>query len=122
MAQPFAGTNTLSAASVSSGIGLDPTARVTMVLLDLSALAASTAAGTTDVTIQGTLDVWTSTWAGGSTPTYSNISTSHYSSASYPAVGILTISSPIAGLRLSSSTWAGGLSSVTLKALQEILA
>jgi hypothetical protein len=122
MANPFAGANTLSAAGVSSGIGLDPTARVTQVLIDLSGLAlTSTGAGTTDVTIQATLDVWTSTWAGGAAPTWSNISTAHYSSASYPAVGMQTISSPVAGLRLSSTTWAGGITPVTLKALQEIL-
>ena len=122
MANPWAGSNTLSAAGTSSGIGLDPTSRVTQVQLDLSGLNASSGVGTTDITIQATLDLWTSTWTGGSVASWGNISTSHYSSASYPATGMLTISSPVAGLRLSSTTWAGGLSTVTLNALQEIIA
>jgi hypothetical protein len=127
MANPFTGSNTLSgttSAAASSGIGLDPTSRVTMALLDLSGLAASSGGGTTDIVIQATLDVPTSTWAGNSSAsiTWENISTTHYSSASYPTFGIITISSPVAGLRLNSSTWAGGVSTVTLKVLQEILA
>jgi hypothetical protein len=130
MANPFAATNvvgfgqTTSSAGTSSGIGLDPSARLTMILLDLTSLNGSTGAGTTDVTIQATLDVQTSSWAGNSSASivWNNISTAHYSSASYPGSGIITISSPIAGLRLSSTTWAGGNATVTLKALQEILA
>ena len=118
----FAGTNALSAIGVSSGISLDPTARMSQVLIDLSAFGNSTAiAGAGDVTIQATLDVWTSTWSGQSVPSWNNISTSHYSSASYPTTGCMTIVSPVAGLRLSSSTWTG-IGTVTLKALQEILA
>jgi hypothetical protein len=124
MANPFTGSNTISSAQTSSGIGLDPTARVTMVVLDLSTLNASSGGGTTDVVIQGTLDVPTSTWAGNSSASvvWENISTSHYSSASFPSLGIIAISSPVAGLRLSSSGWAGGAATVTLKVLQEILA
>lgn len=124
MANPFTGANSITSAQTSSGIGLDPTARVTMVCLDLSTLAASTGAGTTDITIQATVDVMTSTWSGTSSASviWENISTTHYSSASYPATAILSISSPVAGLRLYSSAWAGGISTVTMKVLQEILA
>lgn len=124
MANPFSGANSITSAQTSSGIGLDPTARVTMVCLDLSTLNASTGAGTTDVTIQATLDVMTSTWAGNSSANvvWENISTVHYSSASYPGTSIQTISSPVAGLRLYSSGWAGGATTVTLKVLQEIIA
>ena len=95
-----------------------------MVLIDLSSVAGSTGAGTTDITIQGTLDVFTSTFTGTSSASvlWTNISTVHYSSATFPGVGVITIATPIAGLRLSSTTWAGGSAAVTLKALQSILA
>ena len=120
VAQVWAGSNTISSAQTSSGIGLDPLARTTMVLLDLTALATSTGAGTTDITIQATLDVPTPSISG-LTQTWNNISSVHYSSASFGTVGVLTISSPLAGLRLSSTTWAGGVTTVTLRALQSQL-
>ncbi len=130
MAQPFAASNVIglgqatSSAGTSSGIGLDPTSRVTMVQIDLSGVAGSTGGGTTDITIQATLDVMTSTWTGTSSASvlWANISSAHYSSASYPLASMITIASPVAGLRLSSTTWAAGNATCTLKALQEIIA
>jgi hypothetical protein len=121
MASPFAGSNSLSATGSSSGIGLDPTARTTMVLIDVSGLIASTSTqSAADVIIQGTLDVFTSTYSGTSSASvlWGNISTSHFSSASTQAA-VITIATPIAGLRLSSTTYTSG--TVNLKALQGIL-
>jgi hypothetical protein len=94
-----------------------------MICLDLTTLGLSSGGGTTDVTIQATLDVFTSTYTGTSSASvvWNNISTTHYSSASWPTNGLLTIPSPVAGLRLASSAWAGGISTVTLKVLQEII-
>lgn len=91
-----------------------------MLLLDLSTLATSTGAGTTDLYIQATLDVPTPSISG-LTQTWNNISSVHYSSASFGTVGVLTITSPLAGVRLTSSTWAGGITTVTLRALQSQL-
>jgi hypothetical protein len=122
MANPFAGTTTLSSAGVSVPIGLDPTARVTAILLGLSNLVLNSTSlvGTSqDVTIQGTLDPWTPS---GPAPTWTNLSTTHYSSAS--AATLITFTGPLAGLRLASSTFTPGTNniSVTLKALQAITA
>ena len=117
MANPFPGTTTMSSAGVSPAIMLDPTARVTAILAGITALGSSAAAGASDVTIQGTLDPWTP--LGVSAQTWSNISTSHYSSASGGA--LITFTGPIAGLRLSSSSFTGA-STITLKALQAITA
>lgn len=121
MANPIAGTTTLSSAGVSPAIMLDPTARVTAILAGFSALLTSTSiAGTSqDVTIQGTMDTWTPL---GPTQTWSNLSTTHYSSVSGGT--LLTWTGPLAGLRIASTTFSSGTNAVslTLKALQAVTA
>ena len=118
MANPFAAMTTLNAVGVSAPIALDPTARVTAILLGLSNLTASSAAsGAADVTVQGTFESWTP--SGLAPTTWNNLSTSHYSSAS--GAQLITWTGPLAGLRLSSSTWSGA-AVVTLKALQAVTA
>lgn len=133
MANLIAGTTNLSSAGVSPAIMLDPTARTTTVLLNLNALLGSTGTGGTgaacDVTIQQTFDTWQSS---GVTLLWSGLSTTHYSSAfDTSSVGggtgtIITVTGPIAGLRLSSSNYAssasGTAAGITLKALQSITA
>ena len=118
-----AGLTTLSSAGVSVGIGLDPTSRTTSVLLSGSSiLATSTGIGGNvyDATIQMTLQTWVPS---GPAPTWTNISTTHYSSANSADGAFMTITGPIAGLRLSSSTFGGTLAAtLTLKALQSLTA
>jgi hypothetical protein len=133
MANVTAGVTILSSAGVSPPIMLDPTARTTSVLLNLNALLGSTGTGGTgaacDVTIQQTFDTW---YAGGPAQLWSGLSTSHYSSATdTSSVGagtgtLITVTGPIAGLRLSSSNYAssatGTAAGVVLKALQSVTA
>ena len=133
MSNVTAGVTILSSAGVSPPIMLDPTSRTTSVLLNLNALLGSTGTGGVgspcDVTIQQTFDTW---YAGGPAQLWSGLSTSHYSSAfdTSSAGGgtgtLITVTGPIAGLRLSSSNYAssatGTAAGVVLKALQSVTA
>jgi hypothetical protein len=131
MANVIAGLCTLAAVGNSSGsISLDPTARTTSLLLNLDGFVAASSNGS-DVIIQGTYDYPVATGGQlGGTVTWFTLSTTHYSSA--VALGtsngtgnmgaFLTITGPIAGLRLSSSTYDSTAGTITLKALQSITA
>jgi len=68
-----------------------------------------------DLIIQMTLD----DLATATSPTWVALSTTHYSPTLTDGA-ILTILSPVAGLRLSSTTWATG--TATLKTLQAVTA
>ena len=98
---------------------LDPTARVTAILAGLAGLATSTSTqGAADVTVQGTFDTPVGPTLN-PTLVWNNLSTQHFSSAAGGGT-LITFTGPIAGLRLSSSTFTAGL--VTLKALQAVTA
>lgn len=126
MANLVAGSNTMSSAGTTAGITLDPTARTTTALLNFSGLLNSTSTaggGTCDVTVQVTYDTWPTTQV------WTNLSTTHYSSGTDPSTGVgqgvvMTITGPIAGLRLFSSTFlsSGSGTAVVLKALQAVTA
>lgn len=125
MANPIAGTSILTSTAAAGGVPLpstpimlDPTARVTSILLGMSALLGSTSSGTSDVTVQVTFDTLVGPNLAPS-PLWNNISTQHFSSAS--GATLLTFTGPIAGLRLNSSAFFGA-QPVTLKALQAITA
>ena len=111
----MAQTTTLSSAGVSTGIGLNPVSKTTVIQLTNTSTMAM------DVVIQATLD----DFQGSATPTWTNISTVHYTSAtlfsSNQADGVfVTLLSPIAGLRISSTTYSSG--TLTLKCLQAVTA
>ena len=110
MAQPFPAKTVLTAVGNSAPVALDPTARVTNIMLNLSGFAG-------DVTIQGTLDV-PNPAIPGQVIFWDNISTAHYSAANLVDGAMLQIMGPIAGLRLASSTFTSG--TATLEALQMI--
>ena len=110
MPSPLAGLTALSSAGVSPGVPLDPTSRVTNASLNL------TSSWSGDVTVQVTLDVYT---AQGLTATWNNASTIHYSASTLDGAS-LSFLSPVAGLRLSSSTYSAGVATLTV--LQEIIA
>lgn len=115
MAQPFAGSVTLSSAGVSPGLMLDPTARVTQIQL-----VVPSSGNTVDLTIQGTLDVGNPAIPG-QVLFWDNISTTHYSSGTGGIDGaMLQLQCPIAGLRLASSTFVTTTQAATLKVLQLI--
>lgn len=111
MAQPFAATQTISSVGVTPGIMLDPTARVTSVLIN-------TPSTTGDITLQMTLDV-AAAQSSGFTPVWSNVSSIHLAYSAGNEGVAYTFLSPVAGLRLASSTLSSGGS--TMKVLQEII-
>lgn len=92
---------------------LDPTARITQAFINFSSSTA-----TVDLTIQGTLDV-VNPGQVGQTIFWDNLSTTHFSTANSVDGVMLQFQGPIAGLRLSSTTWTTGVA--TLKALQLIM-
>lgn len=101
----------LSSAGTSPQLSLDPTAKTTTISLSVSGASAS------DVVIQANL------WQPGSAgaPSFVSVSSHITSSTGSFADGVyLAVLSPIAGLRLSSSTWTSG--TATLQALQSITA
>lgn len=105
---------TLSSLGVTAGIGLNPVSKTTIAQITF------VATGTSDLTLQATLDDF-----GGAvtTPVWANISTTHFSSGNFADGVFITLLSPIAGLRLSSSTWSGGTApTATLKVLQSVTA
>jgi hypothetical protein len=83
----------------------------------MAQLSFTGAAAGADVTIQGTLD----NIALSATPAWTNISTTHYSTAVAIDGVMVTLLTPVAGLRLSSTagTYTAGSSFVTLKMLQQ---
>lgn len=107
----------ISSAGVSTGIGLNPVSKTTICQLTL----VTTGSSNIDVTIQGTLDDFQSAQQLGTTVVWAAISTTHFSSALSPDGSFITILSPIAGLRLSSTTFVG-TNTVTLKVLQAVTA
>ena len=113
MAQPFAGTVSISTATstsaiTSTGVMLDPTARVTNVFLT----GPST---TADVCLQVTLQTAMST----GTTIWTDASTTHLSYSAGNEGVTYTFLSPIAGLRLASTALTSG--TVTMKVLQSII-
>src|SRR5215469_7509995 len=111
MPSPTTGVTTLSAAGVSPVLMLDPTARATTVLMAMGGVTSTSTQGVTaNVIIQGTLDTYV---AGGVTPVWQNISSMSYNigggnstAASANLDGaFISMLGPIAGLRLSSTTW-----------------
>src|SRR6516225_10726346 len=98
---------TLSSAGASPALACTGLAKTTMVQVTQSSNTA-----TIDFTIQCTMDDLART----PSPSWSNISTTHYSTA-YQIDGItVTLLSPVAGVRLSSTGWSAG--PATLKMLQ----
>jgi len=102
----------LSSVGVSPGLPCSALARTTMVQLSIPSSAA-----TGDVTIQCTLD----NLALYPTPVWSNISTSHYTLPIGPDSITVTLLSPVAGLRISSSAnnFTAGTSAAQLRCLQQ---
>ena len=102
---------TLSSAGVSPGLPCSGAARTTMV--QVSAVGAPT---TIDFTIQCTLDDLQRS----PNPSWTNVSTSHYSTASLPDGVSVTMLSPVAGLRISSTTgtYSAGVNYLVLKKLE----
>lgn len=128
MANVLAGYTTISSSlsgyPTSTPIALDPTARTTTVQLYTGGLLSGTSTAS-DVTIQVTYDSWVPT--GAVTQTWVSLTTAHYSSATDASTAadgtgiVLTVTGPIAGLRLASSAWFGH-TAITLQALQSITA
>ena len=104
---------TLNSATTSAVIPLNPIAKTTIVQLSFAGTSSC------DVSIQVTLDD-----PGSGAQTWSGLSTTHYSSVNYNDGVLITVLSPIAGLRLSSSTFTNNTSgnTITLKALQSVTA
>jgi hypothetical protein len=111
MANPWGAVTTLSSLGVSVAINCDPTSRVTQAMASIGTFAG-------DFTIQATLDVFEG-FSPSLTAVWNNISTVHLSSQVADGQ-VVTILSPIAGLRLSSSAQTSG--TATLTVLQEIIA
>jgi hypothetical protein len=111
MANPFAATITLSSVGVTAPLMLDPTAKVTTVIVSIANTSAA------DLTVQGTV------WSPGSNGTqqWAAVS-SHFSTtgAALPDGAFLSVLAPIAGLRLSSTALTGG--SATMQVIQAITA
>jgi len=131
MANQIAATCTLSAVGTSSNpMELDPTARTTTVLLNTDGLMQTSSNGS-DVTIQVTYD-YPGPPSGQSVLSWVPLSTTHFSSATDGSSAlaslcngcgvVLTVTGPIAGLRLSSTKWDSDAQTITLKALQSITA
>lgn len=111
MASPYTASVTLSSAGTSTQINLDPTAKATAVILSV------TGASNSDLTVQGSM------WVPGSAGTagWAAVSSHITSSIGSFADGVyLSLLSPVAGLRLSSTTWAAG--SVTMQIIQSVTA
>lgn len=106
---------TLSSLGVTAGIGLNPVSKTT-----IAQITFVTTGSSLDLTLQATLD----DFGGAATPVWANISTTHWSSATVTAGDgvFITLLSPIAGLRLSSSTISGTGNLITLKVLQSVTA
>lgn len=109
---PTAVATTLSSAGTSTPIYLDPVPKSVSIILSLTSTSTQ---GALDLLIQSTLDDLQSV----ASPTWVAVSTTHYSSSLTDGT-MLTLLSPVAGLRLSSTTWATG--TATLKALQAVTA
>lgn len=105
-------TTALSSAGTSSAIYLDPVPKSTTAQVSLTSTSTQ---GALDLIVQVTLDDLATT----ASPTWTAVSTTHYSSTLTDGA-MLTILSPVAGLRLSSTTWATG--TATLKAIQSVTA
>lgn len=104
---------TLSSVGVTAGIGLNPVSKTTIAQITF------TATGTSDLTLQATLDDFQTS----SSPVWGNVSTTHFSSLNFADGVFITLLSPVAGLRLSSSTWSGGTApTAVLKVLQAVTA
>jgi len=103
----------LSSAGTSPPLSLDPTAKTTTISLQATGLSSG------DVTIQANL-FFPPGQLGGTGQAQSWVAlSSHFSSSSFTADGaFLSVLVPIAGLRLSSTSWSAG--TATLQALQAI--
>ena len=101
----------LSSVGVSPALPCTAVARTTMAQLTWVGMT------TNDITIQGTLD----NIGLYPTPAWTNISTTHYSTASAIDGVMVTLLTPVAGLRLSSSagTYTAGSAFVSLRILQQ---
>jgi|SRR6516162_2394919 hypothetical protein len=102
----------LSSVGVSPALPCTAVARTTMAQLTWVGMT------TNDITIQGTLD----NIGLYPTPAWTNISTSHYASSNNGVDGIMvTLLTPVAGLRLSSSagTYTAGSAYCQLRILQQ---
>jgi len=99
----------LSSTGVSPTVGLDPVSKTTSI-----SLTATPSVG--DLVIQATL------WVPGSagTPAWFALSSTHITSSSAGDGIFLSVLTPIAGLRLSSSAWTSG--TATLQSLQAVSA
>ena len=102
---------TLSSVGTSVALGLNPVSKTTLAQVSISGTSSL------DVVVQVTLDDPTTT----ATPVWASLSTTHISSVNAADGLLYTIITPIAGLRLSSSTF-GATTTVTLKALQSVTA
>ena len=102
----------LSSVGASPALPCTAVARTTMAQLSFTGACAGA-----DVTIQGTLD----NIGLYPTPAWTNISTTHYSTASAIDGVMVTLLTPVAGLRLSSSagTYTAGSAFVSLRILQQ---
>jgi len=107
----YTANTTLSSAGVSATLTLDPTAKTTTV-----SYAVTTTASSGDATIQANL------WQPGSAGTVSWVVVSSHisSSTASPDGTFLSLLTPVAGLRISSTSWAAG--TATLQALQSVTA
>lgn len=114
MPEYFAAKDQISSVGNSSGVFLNPTARVTNVMVTVPSSAA-----TGNITLQMTLEVPSL----GNPPPYiwSNVSSIHISSAMYPDGQVYTFLSPVSGLRLASSVYSS-TTPLVMSVLQEIIA
>lgn len=104
----MAATVTLSSVGTSNGIVLDYVGAKTTSL----ALILGSTTMTADFTIQITLD----SSVRGDTVNWVGLSTTHYTSAIADSGAYVSITTPVAGVRINSSTLSSA--SITLKALQ----
>lgn len=137
---PVTGTGTLVLVAGTSGatgtaIPLEPTARTTTILVQGSSqlTSTSTQGATVSFQIQATLDTWvpggvTQNWQNVSSVTYTLGSTSStvFTVTSTTGAGsegvFLTMSGPIAGLRLFSSASLPTAGTITYRTLQSVTA
>lgn len=114
----YTAVTTLTAAGLSGVLTLDPTAKTTTISLAL------TASSSGDLVLQANL--WTPGSAGAASwvtliSTTAHITPSSASGGNIDAGTFVSVLVPIAGLRLSSTTWLAG-QTATLQALQSVSA